>query len=100
MSLILRSLLVALALACGAQLARADTASPFGTGGPSAEPTPSEAPAASVMGVSSILVRRQLVLRLPESAVAGRAFSPAGPILETAIGAVLLCGALLLQTTS
>ncbi|MDQ7246904.1 nickel/cobalt transporter [Dongia sedimenti] len=54
----------------------------------------------SVMGVSSILVRRQIVLRLPESAVAGRAFSLAGPILVTAIGAVLLCGALLLPTAS
>jgi nickel/cobalt exporter len=54
----------------------------------------------SVMGVSSILVRRQLVLRLPESAIASRAFSLAGPILVTAIGAVLLCGALLLPTAS
>ena len=54
----------------------------------------------SVMGVGSILVRRQIVVRLPESAVASRAFSLAGPILVTAIGAVLLCGALLLPTAS
>jgi ABC-type nickel/cobalt efflux system permease component RcnA len=54
----------------------------------------------SVMGVASILVRRQIVLRLPESTVASRAFSLLGPILVTAIGAVLLCGALLLPTAS
>jgi ABC-type nickel/cobalt efflux system permease component RcnA len=54
----------------------------------------------SVMGVASILVRRQIVLRLPESAVASRAFSLIGPILVTAIGAVLLCGALLLPTAT
>jgi len=54
----------------------------------------------SVMGVASILIRRQLVLRLPESAVASRAFGLIGPILVTAIGAVLLCGALLLPTAS
>lgn len=54
----------------------------------------------SVMGVASILVRRQIVLRLPESAVASRAFSLIGPILVTAIGAVLLCGALLLPTAA
>lgn len=54
----------------------------------------------SVMGVASILVRRQIVLRLPESAVASRAFSLLGPILVTAIGAVLLCGALLLPAAS
>ncbi|GAB2176046.1 nickel/cobalt transporter [Dongia sp. agr-C8] len=54
----------------------------------------------SVMGVASILVRRQVVLRLPESAVASRAFSLAGPILVTAIGAVLLCGALLLPAAA
>jgi nickel/cobalt exporter len=54
----------------------------------------------SVMGVASILVRRQIVLRLPESAVASRAFGLIGPILVTAIGAVLLCGALLLPTAS
>jgi nickel/cobalt exporter len=54
----------------------------------------------SVMGVGSILVRRQLVVRLPKSAVASRAFSLLGPILVTAIGAVLLCGALLLPTAS
>lgn len=54
----------------------------------------------SVMGVGSILVRRQIVLRLPQSAVASRAFSLLGPILVTAIGAVLLCGALLLPTAS
>jgi ABC-type nickel/cobalt efflux system permease component RcnA len=54
----------------------------------------------SVMGVASILVRRQIVLRLPESTVASRAFSLMGPILVTAIGAVLLCGALLLPTAS
>jgi ABC-type nickel/cobalt efflux system permease component RcnA len=54
----------------------------------------------SVMGVASILVRRQIVLRLPNSAVASRAFSLLGPILVTAIGAVLLCGALLLPTAS
>ncbi|WP_395016563.1 hypothetical protein [Dongia sp.] len=50
----------------------------------------------SVMGVASILVRRQIVLRLPASADASRAFGLIGPILVTAIGAVLLCGALLL----
>jgi len=54
----------------------------------------------SVMGVASILVRRQIVVRLPESAIASRAFSLIGPILVTAIGAVLLCGALLLPTVS
>jgi len=54
----------------------------------------------SVMGVGSILVRRQIVLRLPESTVASRAFSLAGPILVTLIGAVLLTGALLLPTVS
>jgi ABC-type nickel/cobalt efflux system permease component RcnA len=54
----------------------------------------------SVMGVASILVRRQIVLRLPQSAVASRAFALVGPILVTAIGAVLLCGALLLPTAS
>jgi ABC-type nickel/cobalt efflux system permease component RcnA len=54
----------------------------------------------SVMGVGSILVRRQIVLRLPESTIASRAFSLMGPILVTAIGAVLLCGALLLPTVS
>jgi nickel/cobalt exporter len=54
----------------------------------------------SVMGVTSILVRRQIVLRLPESTVASRAFGFVGPILVTAIGAVLLCGALLLPTAS
>lgn len=54
----------------------------------------------SVMGVGSILVRRQIVLRLPNSAVASRAFSLLGPILVTAIGAVLLCGALLLPAAS
>jgi len=54
----------------------------------------------SVMGVASILVRRQIVLRMPESAVASRAFTLIGPILVTAIGAVLLCGALLLPTAS
>lgn len=54
----------------------------------------------SVMGVGSILVRRQIVLRLPESAVASRAFGLLGPILVTAIGAVLLCGALLLPAAS
>jgi len=54
----------------------------------------------SVMGVASILVRRQIVLRLPESAVASRAFGLVGPILVTAIGAVLLCGALLLPAAS
>jgi ABC-type nickel/cobalt efflux system permease component RcnA len=54
----------------------------------------------SIMGVASILVRRQIVLRLPDSAVASRAFTLIGPILVTAIGAVLLCGALLLQTAS
>ena len=52
------------------------------------------------MGVASILIRRQLVLRLPESAVASRAFGLIGPILVTAIGAVLLCGALLLPAAS
>jgi ABC-type nickel/cobalt efflux system permease component RcnA len=54
----------------------------------------------SIMGVASILVRRQIVLRLPDSAVASRAFALIGPILVTAIGAVLLCGALLLPTAS
>jgi ABC-type nickel/cobalt efflux system permease component RcnA len=54
----------------------------------------------SVMGVASILVRRQIMLRLPQSAVASRAFALVGPILVTAIGAVLLCGALLLPTAS
>ena len=54
----------------------------------------------SVMGVGSILVRRQIVLRLPNSAVASRAFSLLGPILVTTIGAVLLCGALLLPAAS
>jgi len=54
----------------------------------------------SVMGVASILIRRQVVLRLPESAVASRTFSLIGPILVTAIGAVLLCGALLLPLAS
>ena len=54
----------------------------------------------SVMGVASILVRRQIVLRLPESTVASRAFGLIGPILVTAIGAVLLCGALLLPAVS
>ena len=44
MSLILRSLLVALVLLCGAQLARADNASPFGIGAPGAESAPSDAP--------------------------------------------------------
>jgi ABC-type nickel/cobalt efflux system permease component RcnA len=52
----------------------------------------------SVMGVASILVRRQIVLRLPASTVASRTFALLGPILVTAIGAVLLCGALLLPT--
>jgi ABC-type nickel/cobalt efflux system permease component RcnA len=54
----------------------------------------------SIMGVASILVRRQIVLRLPEGAVASRAFGLIGPILVTAIGAVLLCGALLLPAAS
>jgi ABC-type nickel/cobalt efflux system permease component RcnA len=54
----------------------------------------------SVMGVTSILVRHQLVLRLPESAIASRAFSLAGPVLVTVIGAVLLSGALLLPSMS
>lgn len=54
----------------------------------------------SVMGVLSILVRRQIVLRLPGSAVASRAFRLLGPILVAAIGAVLLCGALLLPAGS
>jgi hypothetical protein len=54
----------------------------------------------SVMGVASILVRRQIVLRLPDSALASRAFGLLGPILVTAIGAVLLCGALLLRAAS
>jgi len=40
------------------------------------------------------------VLRLPESAVASRAFILAGPILVTLIGAVLLSGALLLPSIS
>jgi hypothetical protein len=43
-SLILRSLLVAFALLFGAQLAHADTASPFGVGAPGAESTPGDAP--------------------------------------------------------
>jgi ABC-type nickel/cobalt efflux system permease component RcnA len=53
-----------------------------------------------VMGVASILVRRQIILRLPQSAVASRAFGLMGPILVTAIGAVLLCSALLLPVAS
>jgi ABC-type nickel/cobalt efflux system permease component RcnA len=54
----------------------------------------------SVMGVGSILLRHQIVLRLPEGAVASRAFGLIGPILVTLIGAVLLTGALLLPTVS
>jgi nickel/cobalt transporter (NicO) family protein len=54
----------------------------------------------SVMGVTSILVRHQLVLRLPQSTIASRAFSLAGPVLVTVIGAVLLSGALLLPSLS
>jgi len=54
----------------------------------------------SVMGVTSILVRHQIVLRLPQSTVASRAFSLFGPVLVTLIGAVLLSGALLLPTMS
>jgi len=54
----------------------------------------------SVMGVGSILVRHQLVLRLPQSTIASRAFSLFGPVLVTVIGAVLLSGALLLPTMS
>jgi len=52
------------------------------------------------MGVTSILVRHQIVLRLPQSTIASRTFSLAGPILVTLIGAVLLSGALLLPTMS
>jgi ABC-type nickel/cobalt efflux system permease component RcnA len=52
----------------------------------------------SVMGVGSILVRRQLEVRLPERTLATRAFGLAGPILVTLIGAVLLSGSLLLPT--
>jgi ABC-type nickel/cobalt efflux system permease component RcnA len=54
----------------------------------------------SIMGVTSILVRHQIVLRLPHSAVASRAFSLFGPVLVTVIGALLLSGALLLPTMS
>jgi ABC-type nickel/cobalt efflux system permease component RcnA len=54
----------------------------------------------SVMGVGSILVRHQLMLRLPQSTIATRAFSLFGPVLVTVIGAVLLSGALLLPTMS
>ncbi|MES1151364.1 MAG: sulfite exporter TauE/SafE family protein, partial [Dongia sp.] len=54
----------------------------------------------SVMGVGSILVRHQLVLRLPQSTIASRAFSLFGPVLVTVIGAVLLSGALLLPAMS
>ncbi|HVO03990.1 MAG TPA: sulfite exporter TauE/SafE family protein [Candidatus Cybelea sp.] len=54
----------------------------------------------SIMGVGSILVRHHIVLRLPQSAVASRAFILAGPILVTLIGAVLLSGALLLPSMS
>ncbi|HVZ02483.1 MAG TPA: sulfite exporter TauE/SafE family protein [Dongiaceae bacterium] len=54
----------------------------------------------SIMGVTSILVRHQIVLRLPESTIASRAFSLFGPVLVTLIGAVLLSGALLLPTMS
>ena len=54
----------------------------------------------SVMGVGSILVRHQIVLRLPQSAIATRTFSLIGPILVTLIGAVLLSGALLLPIVS
>src|SRR5262245_20028795 len=46
MPLILRGLLAALAILCGAQLAQADTASPFCGGVPSADSAPSDAPAA------------------------------------------------------
>ena len=47
MSLILRSLLVALVLMFGAQLAQAETASPFGTSAPSSDTAVlGEAPAA------------------------------------------------------
>ncbi|HEY4164706.1 MAG TPA: sulfite exporter TauE/SafE family protein [Dongiaceae bacterium] len=53
----------------------------------------------SVMGVTSILVRRQLEVRLPERTLTTRAFSLAGPILVTLIGAVLLSGSLLLPAT-
>jgi hypothetical protein len=53
----------------------------------------------SVMGVASILVRRQLEVRLPERTLATRAFGLAGPILVTLIGAVLLSGSLLLPAT-
>ena len=54
----------------------------------------------SVMGVASIVVRHQIVLRLPRSTVASRAFSLAGPVLVTLIGTVLLSGALLLPSMS
>jgi ABC-type nickel/cobalt efflux system permease component RcnA len=54
----------------------------------------------SVMGVASILVRHQIVLRLPQSTIASRAFSLFGPVLVTVIGAVLLSGALLLPSLS
>jgi len=54
----------------------------------------------SAMGVTSILIRHQLVLRLPQSTIASRAFSLTGPILVTLIGAVLLSGALLLPSLS
>ncbi len=54
----------------------------------------------SIMGVTSIVVRHQIVLRLPHSTIASRAFSLVGPVLVTVIGAVLLSGALLLPSMS
>ncbi|WP_395016422.1 hypothetical protein [Dongia sp.] len=53
MSLIRRSLLVALAVLCGAQLAQADTASPFGVGAAGAESTAG----AAAQGQPSVLRR-------------------------------------------
>lgn len=51
----------------------------------------------STMGVASILLRRQLSVRLPGNALTSRALSLAGPILISAIGALLLVGAFLTQ---
>jgi ABC-type nickel/cobalt efflux system permease component RcnA len=54
----------------------------------------------SVMGIASILLRHQIVLRLPAGAVGSRFFSLLGPILVTVIGAILLTGALVVPTLS
>lgn len=54
----------------------------------------------SAMGVGSILLRRQVAIRLPGGAVASRALSLAGPVLITTIGALLLAAAFLTRGTS